>query len=217
MKLDATSDPHANAPPAAGTESGPLRMSELTGFIGLGHMGGAMARRLLAAGHSLVVHDRDPQACREFAADGARAAQSPRAIADHAPVVFLCLPSIEASREVAGGLAGGSALQVVVETSTVGTGVGARTGQPMAAHDVAVVDAPVSGGPRGAQAGTLSLMHSGSKDALARVLPQLQRHRRRSRFDVGDRARAGAGLQARQQRDLGRRHGRRLRRRRCLA
>src|SRR5512140_1175999 len=159
-------------------------MSGLTGFVGLGHMGGVLARRLMAAGHSLIVHDRNPQACRQFAADGVRVAESPRAVADLAPVVFLCLPSIEASREVAGGLAGGGALQVLVETSTVGPAAMRELASMMAAHNVAVVDAPVSGGPRGAQAGTLSLMHAGSKDALARVLPQLSAIAAR-RFDVG--------------------------------
>jgi 3-hydroxyisobutyrate dehydrogenase-like beta-hydroxyacid dehydrogenase len=159
-------------------------MSELTGFVGLGHMGGALARRLMAAGHSLVVHDRNPQACSEFAAAGARVAKSPRAIADLAPVVFLCLPSIEASLEVAGGLAGGGALQVLVETSTVGPAAMRELASLMAARGVAVVDAPVSGGPRGAQAGTLSLMQAGSKDALARVLPQLSAIATH-RFDVG--------------------------------
>jgi 3-hydroxyisobutyrate dehydrogenase-like beta-hydroxyacid dehydrogenase len=162
-------------------------MDALTGFIGLGHMGGALARRLMTAGHSLIVHDRNPDACREFARAGARVAASPREIADQAPVVFLCLPSIEAEREVAGGpngLAGGSALKVLVETSTVGPAAIRDLVALMAGRNVAVVDAPVSGGPRGAQAGTLSLMHAASKNALAQVLPQLAALAAH-RFDVG--------------------------------
>ena len=162
-------------------------MQTLTGFVGLGHMGGAMARRLLAAGHSLVVHDLDARAVDRMTALGARAAGSPRAVADQADVVFLCLPSVEAAREVAvgtDGLARGSALRVVVETSTVGPASVRELAAAMARWNVEVVDAPVSGGPRGAEAGTLSLMHAGSPDAVARVLPLLDAIAGR-RFDVG--------------------------------
>ena len=159
-------------------------MTPPTGFIGLGHMGGAMARRLLAAGHALVVHDRDPAACAALVAQGASGAGSARDVADRAGVVFLCLPSIEATCEVASGLAGGSALRVVVETSTVGPASLRELQQRMARHHVAVVDAPVSGGPRGAAAGTLAVMYSGSREAVAQALPQLQAIAGKL-FDVG--------------------------------
>jgi 3-hydroxyisobutyrate dehydrogenase-like beta-hydroxyacid dehydrogenase len=162
-------------------------MQTLTGFVGLGHMGGAMARRLLAAGHALVVHDLDPRAVERMTALGARAAASPRAVADQASVVFLCLPSVEAAREVAtgaDGLAGGGALRVVVETSTVGPASVRELAAAMAQWTVEVVDAPVSGGPRGAEAGTLSLMHAGSPEAIACALPLLEAIAGR-RFDVG--------------------------------
>lgn len=159
-------------------------MAPPTGFIGLGHMGGAMARRLLAAGHALLVHDRDPAACAALVAQGALGASSARDVADRAGVVFLCLPSIEATRQVASGLAGGSALRVVVETSTVGPASLRELEQRMAPHHVAVVDAPVSGGPRGAAAGTLAVMHSGSREAVAQALPQLKAIAGKL-FDVG--------------------------------
>lgn len=155
-----------------------------TGFIGLGHMGGAMARRLLAAGHPLVVFDLDPAARSALVAHGAVAAASARAVADAASVVFLCLPSLEATREVALQLQGGQALRVVVETSTVGPASVRALAQAMAAGGVAVVDAPVSGGPRGAEAGTLSLMHAGAPQAVAQVLPHLRAIAGRL-FDVG--------------------------------
>jgi 3-hydroxyisobutyrate dehydrogenase-like beta-hydroxyacid dehydrogenase len=159
-------------------------MASLTGFVGVGHMGGAMARRLVAAGHSLVVHDLDATACEALVARGARAAGSAREVAEQAAVVFLCLPSIEATRAVAAGLAGGSALRVVVETSTVGPASVRELAERMAQHGVQVVDAPVSGGPRGAEAGTLSLMHAGAPAAVAQVLPQLQAIAGKL-FDVG--------------------------------
>ena len=159
-------------------------MTSPTGFIGLGHMGGAMARRLLAAGHALVVHDLDAAARDALVARGATAAASAREVADRAAVVFLCLPSIASTRAVVPGLAGGSALRVVVETSTVGPASVRELAGHMAKLGVQVVDAPVSGGPRGAEAGTLSLMHAGAPEAVAQVLPQLQAIAGKL-FDVG--------------------------------
>jgi len=144
-----------------------------TGFIGLGHMGGAMARRLLDAGYALMVYDLNAAACDAMAALGARTAASPRDIADAAEVVFLSLPSIEATRNVAAQLFGGTRLQVIVETSTVGPAAVQELVKQMAASQVSVLDAPVSGGPRAAVAGTLSMMHSGSTEALGIVSERL--------------------------------------------
>lgn len=155
-----------------------------TGFIGLGHMGAALARRLLSAGFRLVVHDREPTAMQLLVEQGARGAADAAQVAAEAEVVFLCLPSVEATRTVAQALSVGGALKVVVETSTVGPAAVREIAQLLGPRGIAVVDAPVSGGPRGAQAGTLSLMHAGDPAALQQVLPQLSAlacHR----FDVG--------------------------------
>lgn len=156
-----------------------------TGFIGLGHMGGAIARRLAAAGHALVVYDLQPQASAALADAGVAVARSAREVADRAEAVFLCLPSVEAARAVSGELAGGQAMRVLVETSTVGPAAVRELAERMQAQGVRVVDAPVSGGPRGAAAGTLSVMHSGAPDAVAAVRPQLKAIAGRL-FDVGD-------------------------------
>lgn len=144
-----------------------------------------MARRLLAAGHALVVHDLDAAARDALVAQGASPARSAREVADEANVVFLCLPSVEATRDVASELAGGKMLRVAVETSTVGPTSVRELAARLGPHRVAVVDAPVSGGPRGAEAGTLALMHSGSREAVAQVLPQLRAVAGKL-FDVGD-------------------------------
>ena len=85
------------------------------GFIGLGHMGGAMARRLLHAGPALVVHDLDPAAVQALAGLGAQGAASAREVADRTEIVFLSLPSVQASQAVAAGLAAGSRVRVVAE------------------------------------------------------------------------------------------------------
>jgi 3-hydroxyisobutyrate dehydrogenase-like beta-hydroxyacid dehydrogenase len=159
-------------------------MTDITGFIGIGHMGGAIARRLLDAGHALMVYDRDPAACAAFEKLGASVAPSVRALADQVQVAFLCLPSIEASREVSAEMAGANALRYLVETSTVGPASVREIAALLSPHGIDVIDAPVSGGPSGARAGTLSLMHSGAPEALARVMPLLSAISTR-RFDVG--------------------------------
>lgn len=157
---------------------------DLVGFIGLGHMGAAMARRLLSAGHALLVHDLDPAAADDLGRRGARVAASAREVGEQAEVVFLCLPSVDAARSVAAQLAGGRSVRMVVETSTVGPAAVRDMAAALRPHGIAVVDAPVSGGPRGAEAGTLSLMHAGEPAAIARALPLLRTVAGRL-FDVG--------------------------------
>ncbi|MGV3570156.1 MAG: NAD(P)-dependent oxidoreductase [Ramlibacter sp.] len=157
---------------------------QTTGFIGLGHMGGALARRLLAAGFPLVVHDLSAAACARFDALGATVCATARDVADRAAIVFLCLPSVGAAQMVARELATGKALKIVVETSTVGPASVREMAATLSAHGIAVVDAPVSGGPKGAEAGTLSVMHAGAADHVATVRPQLQALAGKV-FDVG--------------------------------
>ena len=154
------------------------------GFIGLGHMGGAMARRLLHAGPALVVHDLDPAAVQALAGLGAQGAASAREVADRTEIVFLSLPSVQASQAVAAGLAAGSRVRVVVETSTVGPEAVRELGDRLRGANIEVVDAPVSGGPSYAQAGRLSMMHAGAPHAVALALPAMQRIAGRL-FDVG--------------------------------
>jgi 3-hydroxyisobutyrate dehydrogenase-like beta-hydroxyacid dehydrogenase len=156
----------------------------ITGFVGLGQMGAAIAHRLLAAGHKLMVYDLNPQATRALEQAGAQVAPDVATLARTAPVVFLSLPSVEATEAVVGALLGGPALQVVVETSTVGPATVRSVAARLASQGVELVDAPVSGGPRGAAAGTLSLMHAASPAALAQVLPMLESIAGK-RFDVG--------------------------------
>lgn len=154
------------------------------GFIGLGHMGSAMAERLLQAGHPLWVHDLDAKRVDALVAQGAKPALDAAQIARHCELVLLCLPSPEASLSVCRALVGGDRLRVVVETSTVGPAAVRALAQALG-EVVSVVDAPVSGGPSGARAGTLAMMCSGSSSALAQARPWLDRIAGR-RFEVGD-------------------------------
>ncbi len=156
-----------------------------TGFIGLGHMGSAMAERLLAAGHSLVVHDLSSDAVDRLVAAGAERGADARDVAGRCSTVFMCLPSPAASRAVCQQMAGGDALRVVVETSTVGPASVKQLEADLARHGVSVLDAPVSGGPRGARAGTLSVMYSGAPETVRVALGTLEAIAGRL-FHVGD-------------------------------
>ncbi|MDO8212247.1 NAD(P)-dependent oxidoreductase [Conexibacter sp. CPCC 206217] len=152
------------------------------GFVGLGAMGTPMAGRLLDAGHTLVVHDLDDVAVAALVARGAQQASSPRAVADASEIVFVSLPSPAAVRAVALGAdgiasagAGASAgARTYVDVSTTGPQTAEEVADALAANGIGVVDAPVSGGPAGAAAGTLTFMVAGADDAVARVRPLLE-------------------------------------------
>jgi 3-hydroxyisobutyrate dehydrogenase-like beta-hydroxyacid dehydrogenase len=137
-------------------------------------MGGRMAVRLLEAGHELVAFDPDPEAADAARAAGATVVDDPRAVADVAPVVFASLPSPELVRVVAlgeGGLAGGRAIATFVDLSTTGPAVAREVAGGLAAHGVVALDAPVSGGPAGAESGRLTVMLSGPAEAIDEVRP----------------------------------------------
>jgi 3-hydroxyisobutyrate dehydrogenase-like beta-hydroxyacid dehydrogenase len=160
-------------------------IEEKTGFIGLGHMGAAIAQRLVRAGHALVVHDLDAVAVDRLVAAGAQRAADARDVAKQCATVFMCLPSASASRAVCQQMLGGDALRVVVETSTVGPESVRELAADLAARGAALLDAPVSGGPRGAQAGTLSVMYAGAPATVQAALAPLQAIAGRM-FHVGD-------------------------------
>ena len=163
------------------------------GFVGLGAMGGRMAARLLDAGHALVVFDANPAAMTAAADAGATVAATPREVADAAAVVMVSLPHPDVVREVAlgdDGLAQGGAIEVYVDLSTTGVATAQAVASSLAAHDVVAVDAPVSGGPAGAEAGRLTLMLAGPDAALDRVRPLVDAFAGNA-FVVGDRAGQG--------------------------
>jgi 3-hydroxyisobutyrate dehydrogenase-like beta-hydroxyacid dehydrogenase len=141
------------------------------GFIGLGAMGAPMAERLLAAGHELAVFDLNAAAVRPLVERGALARRSALEVATGADTVFACLPGPDASREVAQAVAGARGLGTYVETSTIGTMALQSVVNAFAESSVSVLDAPVSGGPRGARAGTLATMVSGDRAAFERTRP----------------------------------------------
>lgn len=147
------------------------------GFIGLGRMGAPMAGRLVSAGHDLVVYDLDPRAVASLEVQGARGAASVKAVADAAEIVFLSLPTPEIVRQVAigpGGVASGTAVEICIDLSTSGSRTAMMLASGLNANGIASVEAPVSGGVRGARGGTLALMIAGPQAACTRVAPLLE-------------------------------------------
>jgi 3-hydroxyisobutyrate dehydrogenase len=144
------------------------------GFVGLGNMGSALALRLAAAdGVRLAVFDLDETRCRKLVAAGAIVAQSPRDLAAMSDVVLTCLPTSEHVRSVLfddRGLAEGLAAGALVIDCTSGHPEATREiAAQLATRAVALVDAPVSGGPQGAAAGTIALLAGGTAEDVARA------------------------------------------------
>jgi 2-hydroxy-3-oxopropionate reductase len=152
-------------------------MSTPIGFIGLGLMGKPMAINLCRHGFEVVVHSRSRGPVEVLVAAGARAADTPAAVALHARTIITMLPDgpdVEAVLEGEHGVF--SALQpgsVIVDSSTIAPATARRLARETAARDAAYLDAPVSGGEIGAIGGTLTFMVGGDGAALGQVLPVL--------------------------------------------
>lgn len=147
------------------------------GFIGLGNMGLPMARRLVAAGHRLVVCDLDAERVQRLVDEGAEAASTPRTVANEAATVLVSLPTPAALAAVTlgvDGVAGGSLVQRVIDLSTVGPGASRDVAARLAEQGIRLVDSPVSGGVAGATNGTLALMVAGAEADLEVAEPLLR-------------------------------------------
>jgi 3-hydroxyisobutyrate dehydrogenase-like beta-hydroxyacid dehydrogenase len=146
------------------------------GFIGLGKMGQPMARRLIEAGHSLVIYDTRNDAVAPLVALGAKVASSPQDVADRVETVMASLPSLQISKKVAtgeGGVIHGKKVKRFIDLSTTGSSMAAEIAAILATKNIVQIDSPVSGGVGGATKGTLAVMVSGPqadidvvKDAL---------------------------------------------------
>jgi hypothetical protein len=146
------------------------------GFIGLGNMGSHMARRLLEAGHRVVVYDTRQEAIGDLAALGAVAARSPAEVADAAETVMASLPTPDVVLKVATGPDGvieGKRVRRFVDLSTTGAVMAQRIFKLLAARGIVQIDSPVSGGVRGAEKGTLAVMASGPLAEIAAIEPAL--------------------------------------------
>lgn len=147
-------------------------------FAGIGLMGLPMTRRLLAAGFPLTVWNRTPDKCTPLLKLGARRAETPAELCAEADILMLCLADTAVVREVVFGpggvVEGARAGQVLVDFSSL---------EPAATREMAAelerrtgvhwIDAPVSGGTLGAEAGTLAIMAGGREEDVERVRPVL--------------------------------------------
>jgi len=151
------------------------------GFIGLGNMGFPMARRLIQENHNVIAFDTRSAALERVVALGARAASSPKDVANRAETVMASLPSPAASIEVATGDAGvieGSRIKRYVDLSTVGSQTAVRIHDRLAEREIVAIDSPVSGGVSGAEKGSLAIMVSGPRaefDVVRTVLEAIGR------------------------------------------
>jgi 3-hydroxyisobutyrate dehydrogenase-like beta-hydroxyacid dehydrogenase len=148
------------------------------GFVGLGHMGGNMAARFLAAGYTVYGESRDRQDAQDLVHEGLSWRDTPREVAEAADVLFTSLPDDSVLESVASGsdgiLAGLAASKVWVDVSTVSPGVSRELAERVRAQGANMLDAPVSGSVPQVQAGTLTIMVGGDTDAYARVEPLLR-------------------------------------------
>ncbi len=147
-----------------------------TGYIGLGNMGGALARRLLLS-HPLTVFDLSPAAIEACVAAGASAANGVRAIAEACDTVMMCLPTSNEVRSVIfdpDGLRAGLRPGALVVDMTTGEPAATREMAAKLAEDgIEMIDAPVSGGPQGADAGTIAIMVGANAAQFERIRPTL--------------------------------------------
>jgi 2-hydroxy-3-oxopropionate reductase len=143
------------------------------GFIGLGIMGKPMAGNLLAAGYSLVVYNRSRPAQDELVGRGARAASSPREVAQQSDLVITMLPDSPDVEKVALGadglVEGAHTGLVYMDMSTIAPSTARRVSTALAERGARCLDAPVSGGDVGAREGTLSIMVGGDRDTFEQV------------------------------------------------
>lgn len=148
---------------------------ERIGFIGLGVMGKPMAHNLLKAGYPLIVQNHRQAVSDELVALGARSAEHPREVAAQSDVVITMLPDAPQVEAVIAGpegvLAGAHVGLVVIDMSTISPLIASALAAQLDERGVGMLDAPVSGGDKGAIAGTLSIMVGGNQDVFLRCQP----------------------------------------------
>lgn len=148
------------------------------GFIGLGIMGRPMAHNLLKAGFSLIVHNRHQEVTDEFLAAGAHASALPRDIAASCDVVITMLPGPAQVEEVLFGpegvIEGAHKGLLVIDMSTISPQVAITLAARLRQQGITMLDAPVSGGDKGAISGTLSIMVGGDEETFRRCMPIFQ-------------------------------------------
>lgn len=147
----------------------------MIGFVGLGNMGGRIARRLTAAGHPVLGHDPAPGAAEKA---GATPAATVAEVGRDAELILLSLPDSKVVESVVLGddglLAHARKGQVIVDLSTAAPGSTRRLAGLLAAEGARLIDAGVSGGAAAAERGTLTIMAGGEREEIERITPILE-------------------------------------------
>ncbi|WJQ12032.1 NAD(P)-dependent oxidoreductase [Geobacillus stearothermophilus] len=148
------------------------------GFIGLGVMGSRMAKRLLEAGFNVTVYNRTPEKAAPLVERGARQAATVAELAGEADIICTCLSMPDDVIEVYTGEGGVLSVArpgtICLDFTTVGPKTSRFVARRAGERGVAYLDAPVSGGPEGAEQGALTIMVGGAKEAWEQVRPLLQ-------------------------------------------
>jgi len=140
---------------------------KIIGFIGIGTMGKPMALNLIKVGYPLIAYDINPKPLEELKQKGAAIGPSIKEVASQSNIIITMLPKSEDVEEVTlgegGVLEGAKSNTVIVDMSTIDPSVSRRIAQVFSSKNIKMLDAPVSGGQKGAEAGTLSIMVGGDK------------------------------------------------------
>jgi 3-hydroxyisobutyrate dehydrogenase-like beta-hydroxyacid dehydrogenase len=148
------------------------------GFVGLGHMGGNMAARLLHAGYTVYGESRDRRHADDLVRQGLQWRDSPREVAEAADVLITSVPDGDVLHHIASGpdgiLAGIAPSQIWIDMSTVSPETSRELAERVRALGAELLDAPVSGSVPQVQTGTLTIMVGGDERAYARVEPVLR-------------------------------------------
>jgi len=153
-------------------------MREKLGFIGVGTMGKPMALNLMKAGYELSVYDINPKPLREFQEKGATVGQSIREVASRSEVIITMVPNsgdVEAAiLKENGAIEGLKSGSTVIDMSTIDPTVSRKISKILREKNIKMLDAPVSGGQTGAEAGTLAIMVGGEEEVFRQCLPMLK-------------------------------------------
>ena len=153
-------------------------MKEKIGFVGTGIMGKPMVKNLLKAGYPVLCYDVVPEPLKELAAAGATVAASNKEVAEKSEVVVTMLPNSPHVEQAVLGpkgiLEGARSGLLLLDMSTISPIVSQKVAAEAAKKDVKMLDAPVSGGEKGAIEGTLSIMVGGERAVFDKVLPIFQ-------------------------------------------
>jgi 3-hydroxyisobutyrate dehydrogenase-like beta-hydroxyacid dehydrogenase len=149
------------------------------GFLGLGIMGGPMARHLVSGGHTVAVWSHNQKKAKELAESaGALFCTTPAEVAKNSDCAFLCVGDTAMSREVIlgeKGLAKGAKKgYVIADCSTVSPSESTQMGQELAALGIEFLDAPCTGSKAGAEGGTLTFMVGGKKEVFEQTKPYFE-------------------------------------------